>query len=134
MYIMHMALHINNSEVEQKVREMASLTGESITEAIGRAADERIARTRSGKGPQRTPSVDEILKLVRSFDLKGLISAASLVETSAVAMNRRQPDPIAALDTLIARLGLAVVPVDHEQALIARDGFRRYEIGRASCR
>ena len=63
-------------------------------------------------------------------DPKRLISAASLVEASAVAMNRRQPDPIAALDILIARLGLTVVPVDHEQALIARDGFRRFGKGR----
>ncbi len=63
-------------------------------------------------------------------DPKRLISAASLVETSAVAMSRRQPDPISALDTLIARLGLSVVSVDHEQALIARDGFRRFGKGR----
>ena len=63
-------------------------------------------------------------------DPKRLISAASLVETSIVAIRRRQPDPIAALDILIARLGLTVIPVDHEQALIARDGFRRYGKGR----
>jgi antitoxin VapB len=71
---MYMALHINNPEVEQKVREMALLTGESMTEAIGRAADERIARARFAAGPQRTPSVDEILALVRSFDLKPINS------------------------------------------------------------
>jgi antitoxin VapB len=69
MYIMYMALHINNPAVEQKVREMASLTGESMTEAIGNAADERIARVYQAKRKQRTPSVDEILALVRSFDL-----------------------------------------------------------------
>jgi ribonuclease VapC len=63
-------------------------------------------------------------------DPKRLISAASLVETSVVAMNRRKPDPIAALDILIARLGLIVVPVDHAQALIVRDGFRRFGKGR----
>jgi len=57
MYIMYMALHINNPEVEQKVREMALLTGESMTEAIGRAADERIARARFAAGPQRTHGI-----------------------------------------------------------------------------
>ncbi len=72
MYIMYMALHINNAAVERKVREMAALKGESITEAIGRAADERIARARSVAGPQRIPSVDEILALVHSFDLKAI--------------------------------------------------------------
>jgi ribonuclease VapC len=63
-------------------------------------------------------------------DPKRLISAASLVETSIVALSRRRPDPIAALDTLIARLGLTVISVDHEQALIARDAFRRFGKGR----
>lgn len=65
-----MALHINNEAVERKVREMASLTGESITEAIGKAAEERIARARLSKAQQRPPSVDEILDLVRSFELE----------------------------------------------------------------
>jgi antitoxin VapB len=74
MYILYMALHINNPEVERKVREMASVTGESITEAIGRAAEERIARSKPARGTQRTPSVDEILELVRSFDLQPINS------------------------------------------------------------
>ena len=71
---MYMPLHITNPEVEQKVREMASLTGESITDAIGIAADERIARVRPARKRRRTPSVDEILELVRSFDLKPINS------------------------------------------------------------
>ena len=74
MYIMYMALHINNAEVEQKVREMASLTGESLTEAIGRAADERIARVRPAAGDEAVPTVGEILALVRSFDLQPINS------------------------------------------------------------
>jgi antitoxin VapB len=74
MYIMYMALHINNAEVEEKVREMASLMGESMTEAIGKAADERIARARSAKGPQKTPSVEDILQLVRGFNLQPINS------------------------------------------------------------
>jgi ribonuclease VapC len=63
-------------------------------------------------------------------DRKRLISAASLLETSIVAMRRRQPDPIAALDILTTRLRLTIVPVDHEQVLLARDGFRRFGKGR----
>jgi antitoxin VapB len=69
MYTMYMALHITNSEVEQKVREMASLTGESITDAIGAAADERILRVGRMAKETAEPSVDEILALVRSFNL-----------------------------------------------------------------
>jgi ribonuclease VapC len=47
-----------------------------------------------------------------------------------VAIRRRRPDPIAALDILTTRLRLVVIPVDHEQALLARDGFRRFGKGR----
>jgi antitoxin VapB len=71
---MYMALHINNSKVEQKVREMATLTGESITDAIGKAADERIARVRPAMEGQAVPTVDDILALVRSFDLQPINS------------------------------------------------------------
>ncbi len=63
-------------------------------------------------------------------DRRRLISAATLAETSIVAIRRRQPDPIVALDTLTTRLRLVVIPVDHEQALLARDGFRRFGKGR----
>jgi ribonuclease VapC len=59
-----------------------------------------------------------------------LISAATLAEASIVAIRRRQPDPIAAFDILTTRLRLVVIPVDHEQALLARDGFRRFGKGR----
>jgi antitoxin VapB len=65
-----MALHISNPEVEQKVRDLASTTGESITEAIGAAADERMARFKPAKKVTPPPTVDEVLALVRSFDLQ----------------------------------------------------------------
>jgi ribonuclease VapC len=65
-------------------------------------------------------------------DTKRMISAATLVEASIVAMMRRRPDPIAALDILMTRLRIEVVPVDGEQARLARDGFRRFGKGRAS--
>ena len=63
-------------------------------------------------------------------DRRRLISAATLAEASIVAMMRRKPDPIAAFDVLTTRLRLEVVAVDHEQALLARDGFRRFGKGR----
>ncbi|MGD0797828.1 MAG: type II toxin-antitoxin system VapC family toxin [Acidobacteriaceae bacterium] len=48
-------------------------------------------------------------------DAKRMISVATLVEASIVAMMRRRPDPIAALDILMTRLHIEVVPVDEEQ-------------------
>ncbi len=41
-----MALNIKNDEVERLVEEVAALTGESKTEAVRRALDERRARLR----------------------------------------------------------------------------------------
>jgi hypothetical protein len=67
---MYMALHINNPAVEQKVREMSLTTGESITDAIGTAADERIARLNPAGVNLPSPTVDEILELMRSFKLR----------------------------------------------------------------
>jgi len=65
-------------------------------------------------------------------DVTRLMSAATLVEISMVVMRLRAPDPIAALDALLARLQVVVVPFDHEQALLARDAFRRFGKGRHS--
>jgi ribonuclease VapC len=65
-------------------------------------------------------------------DARRFISAVTLVESSIVAMARRQPDPIAALDTLIATLRLEIVSFDREQALLARDSYRRFGKGRHS--
>jgi ribonuclease VapC len=58
------------------------------------------------------------------------LSAASLVETSMVSLRLRSPDPVALLDDFIKRSEIIVVPVDHEQAVIAREAFRRYGKGR----
>ena len=70
MYTMYMALHITNPAVEQKVRDLASVTGESITDAIGAAVEERMIRFASVGGKQPDPTVEEVLALVGSFHLK----------------------------------------------------------------
>jgi antitoxin VapB len=70
---MYLALHITNPDVERKVRDLASLTGESMTDAIGAAVEERMLQVRpSSRLPD--PSVEEILELVRSFDLQPIHS------------------------------------------------------------
>ena len=63
-------------------------------------------------------------------DVTRLMSAATLVKISMVVMRLRAPDPIAALDALLARLQVVIVPFDREQALLARDAFRRFGKGR----
>jgi len=65
-----MALHITNPAVEQKVRQMASLTGESITEAVGVAVDERLFRVTRTADNMPEETVESILALVKSFGLE----------------------------------------------------------------
>jgi len=43
-------LNIKNEETHRLVRELADLTGESMTEAIGQAVRERIERVKSHRG------------------------------------------------------------------------------------
>jgi ribonuclease VapC len=63
-------------------------------------------------------------------DVTRLISAATLLEASIVCMRWNKGDSLAALDVLVARLKLTVVSVNHEQALIARDAYRKFGKGR----
>ena len=68
-----MALHITNAEVEQQVRNLASAAGESITEVIGNSVTERASRL--GRRAQTKPCVEEIMALVRSYNLKPINAA-----------------------------------------------------------
>lgn len=61
---------------------------------------------------------------VRSF------STASYVETSIVLESRYGAEGVRDLDHLIARAQITLEPVDAEQALLARDAFRKYGKGR----
>jgi antitoxin VapB len=70
MYTLYMALHINNDAVEQTVRKLAGITGESMTDAIGVAASERIARLEPSTPHQPIPSVEEVMAMVRSYNLQ----------------------------------------------------------------
>ncbi len=59
-----------------------------------------------------------------------VISAASFLEVSMVSLRLRSPDPLSLLDKLIDRFQISIVPVDREQALLAREAFRRFGKGR----
>ncbi len=58
------------------------------------------------------------------------LSAATYVEASLVIMRRRNFESVAALDNLVGRLRISIMPVDHVQALLAREAFRRFGKGR----
>lgn len=58
------------------------------------------------------------------------MSVASFVETSMIIESRYGPDGIRSLDLLISKAQIELVPVDADQAHIARDAFRHYGKGR----
>jgi antitoxin VapB len=58
-----MPLNIKDPETEKSVRELAAFTGETVTTAVRRAAEERLLRVRRDKA--RRSLVDEILDIGR---------------------------------------------------------------------
>lgn len=57
-----MALNIKDPETEKSVRELAAATGETVTAAVHRAAEERLARVRQRPGRRLK---DELLEIGR---------------------------------------------------------------------
>ena len=58
------------------------------------------------------------------------MSAASFVEISIVIESRHGREGIRDLDLYVAKSGITLVPVDEDQAYIARQAFSRYGKGR----
>jgi ribonuclease VapC len=59
-----------------------------------------------------------------------MMSAASFVETSIVIESSRGYDGLRDFDLFVASAGIEIVPVDVEQARVAREAYRRYGKGR----
>jgi ribonuclease VapC len=59
-----------------------------------------------------------------------LFSAASLLETSIVVEARKGEEAARDLDLFVYKANIEIVPVDAEQAEIARQAWRRYGKGR----
>ena len=79
--------------------------------------------------PERRPFNEEIA----TADNR-LVSAATYVECSMIVESRYGAEGVRDLDHFIARAQITIVPVDAEQARIARDAFRRYGKGRHRAR
>lgn len=56
-----MALNIKDPATEHSVRQLAALTGESVTAAVRRAAEERLARVRRARPTGRL--AEELLEI-----------------------------------------------------------------------
>jgi antitoxin VapB len=57
-----MALNIKDPETDRLARELASVTGESITVAARRAIEERLARVRSSAPKGQRSEIDAIIE------------------------------------------------------------------------
>src|SRR5947209_4377808 len=75
--------------------------------------------------PER-PAFNEAIERAGSCS----ISAASFVEASIVIENRSGYNALRDFDLFMASAGIEIVPVDAEQAHVARQAFRLYGKGR----
>ncbi len=60
-----MALSIKDPETDRIVRELASVTGESMTVALRRAAEERLERERRKQGLDDPTLMEDLLEIAR---------------------------------------------------------------------
>jgi ribonuclease VapC len=75
--------------------------------------------------PERKPFLDSILQSETR-----MISAANVLETGIVLEARRGESAGREFDLFLVRANLQIVPVDSEQAEIARSAWRKYGKGR----
>lgn len=59
-----------------------------------------------------------------------VLSAVSLLDASLVVIGRAPPDAAKALDVLLQKYGIKIVPFDADLAVHARDAFIRFGKGR----
>lgn len=78
---------------------------------------------------QNEPERRAINEAVEAADTRAM-SVATLVESSIILESRYGPEGVRDLDLYIAKAQVALVPVDAEQAHLARDAFRKYGKGR----
>ena len=75
--------------------------------------------------PERKPFLDSIFQAETR-----MISAANVLETGIVLEARRGESAGREFDLFVVRANLQIVPVDSEQAEIARSAWRKYGKGR----
>lgn len=78
---------------------------------------------------QNEPERRKFNEAIETAETRSL-STASLVECSMILESRYGPDGVRDLDLFMAKAQVSLVPVDEEQADIARKAFRKYGKGR----
>ncbi|HEX3884208.1 MAG TPA: type II toxin-antitoxin system VapC family toxin [Stellaceae bacterium] len=75
------------------------------------------------------PTSAQVTACIEVAELR-LMSAASLLEAAIIIENRKRDAGGRELDLFLYRSEIEIVPVDQNQAEIARDGWRRFGKGR----
>ena len=84
-----MALNIRNVETEQLATALASLTGETKTEAVRKALEERLERARRTRGKRRlVEEIDEIADHCASLPVLDHRSADEILAYDANGLPR----------------------------------------------
>lgn len=78
---------------------------------------------------QQEPEAETFARLIEESSTR-LVSAATVLEAGMVAEVRRGKRGADELDHLLLRARFDIVPFDSEQAVIAREAFRRFGKGR----
>lgn len=78
---------------------------------------------------QNEPERHTFNQAIESADTRSL-SAASFVELSMIIESRYGPEGIRDLDLFLSRARIDLVPLDTDQAYLARQAFRQYGKGR----
>lgn len=60
-----MALYIRSAEVDRLAHELAAATGETLTDAVGKAIEERLRRVRPEEGQERRRRWEEAERIIR---------------------------------------------------------------------
>lgn len=64
----HMTLHIKDPKADELARKLADRTGETLTEAVTRALEERLARQKSQTETDFQIRYDNLMRLLDEFD------------------------------------------------------------------
>lgn len=80
-----MALNIKDPETDRVMRRLAELTGENITVAVRRAAEERLRREESVQGKA---SLGELIAIVEKYAALPFIDPPSADETTGYDEHR----------------------------------------------
>ncbi len=78
---------------------------------------------------QNEPERRKFNEAIEAAETRSL-STASFLETSMIVESRYGADGVRDLDLLIAKAKVSLVPVDEDQAHLARHGFQKYGNGR----